>query len=928
MTMIIVPQKGGGSGSGVAIYQNIADLPPTAPDGTVASVIEDQTLRQFDSNTNQWVIVGGPGVVFTGTDTDSIDVTVSSNVISADLLLSSNPADAGNLLIDLSIQSTGSKGLRAQLAESDIRGLFSASSPISYDDTTGVFSFASSPTFSGTVSATAFLAAEGDPSPLTGYGFTGDGDTGMYSSGDGAIEFYNNGFLRIEMDQGGFKTINGQPFKFPYSPGSNGQTLVMTDDSIGQLSWGIPSIIKDPDTLAYFDSSGELQSFNHYVINGVEGFNVNYSISVQDNASNSLNSSQYDFTPTEDSPATTWTINNIQATVRTSGFEFGTGGNALSINNYGIAHDGDGDTGTLEFNRYYFNLGNGTDPIKIRGFSYSMGFANINANVEINGPIQGYIFQPSFDSTVTMTAGSYANIFGDFVNAPIDVNGWSSFVSNPTFAGIQNNSNYVAFQANPQITSFLGNAGGFGFVLGGNWGTFTTGGFTGINLNANITSVQNAQGISIDQNIAACTNYTGLNINVSNVSSTNPAKAISTNGPIEINGTISGFKSLAPVNGGGQPNSGHQLITQLTQPASTTTAFADFIGVNTASLMSFGDNSTVTTALLGLTALGLPAVVSIGNGASVDKISGAVFALSFDAAQTGVGTLTEGIACYALAIPNATTVVDRFIGFKAEFPFGNVGTDNWGVYAKDYANSWFEDGVKIGGTAGSTDKVANTSIALEVEGKALRVKPMTQSARDALTPLEGMIVGNSDTNLLNYYTGSLWLAFGDSAFTATAPLNFDIPTQTLSISQATTSTNGYLSSTDWNTFNGKLSPTATNNGTNSSWIGSGQTPASASQNATNGQTSTGTFDRDIMQFTIYEATGRRSILCFADYASGVVTAVSDPSNIFLPSDSGTGIYVSKSASSNVISVKNRLGSTVTITIQAINSNITSATAWT
>ncbi len=42
-----------------------------------------------------------------------------------------------------------------------------------------------------------------------------------------------------------------------------------------------------------------------------------------------------------------------------------------------------------------------------------------------------------------------------------------------------------------------------------------------------------------------------------------------------------------------------------------------------------------------------------------------------------------------------------------------------------------------------------------------------------------------------------------TALSATAPLSYDNTTGVFSISQATTSTNGYLSSTDWNTFNNK-----------------------------------------------------------------------------------------------------------------------------
>jgi len=62
---------------------------------------------------------------------------------------------------------------------------------------------------------------------------------------------------------------------------------------------------------------------------------------------------------------------------------------------------------------------------------------------------------------------------------------------------------------------------------------------------------------------------------------------------------------------------------------------------------------------------------------------------------------------------------------------------------------------------------------------------------------------------ISYDNSTYYLASNPSAFialtalSATAPLSYDNTTGVFSISQATTSTNGYLSSTDWNTFNNK-----------------------------------------------------------------------------------------------------------------------------
>jgi len=64
---------------------------------------------------------------------------------------------------------------------------------------------------------------------------------------------------------------------------------------------------------------------------------------------------------------------------------------------------------------------------------------------------------------------------------------------------------------------------------------------------------------------------------------------------------------------------------------------------------------------------------------------------------------------------------------------------------------------------------------------------------------------NSSTGVISF-TGTVYTDSSIKALlSASAPLSFNSTTGAFSISQATTSTNGYLSSTDWNTFNGKQS---------------------------------------------------------------------------------------------------------------------------
>jgi len=127
---------------------------------------------------------------------------------------------------------------------------------------------------------------------------------------------------------------------------------------------------------------------------------------------------------------------------------------------------------------------------------------------------------------------------------------------------------------------------------------------------------------------------------------------------------------------------------------------------------------------------------------------------------------------------------------------------------------------------------------------------------------------------------------------------------------------------------GAIEPSVTvpNNPTNNTFVGSGQVPASPGATAADGETSTATFSTQAMMFMVTIDTGD-SFICHTNYFTNLVTSMSDPGNKFLISDAGVGIYIFKSSSSYVLSVKNRLGSSHAILIQALNSEITSATPW-
>jgi hypothetical protein len=88
------------------------------------------------------------------TDTNSLDLTYATGALSGDVRLSSNAADAGFTIVGLSTQSTGVVGLRAQVQNTAVQGLFSATAPVVYS--AGVFSFDTA-----TTALTAYLLKTG-----------------------------------------------------------------------------------------------------------------------------------------------------------------------------------------------------------------------------------------------------------------------------------------------------------------------------------------------------------------------------------------------------------------------------------------------------------------------------------------------------------------------------------------------------------------------------------------------------------------------------------------------------------------------------------------------------------------------------------------------------------------------------------------------
>ena len=568
-----------------------------------------------------------------------------------------------------------------------------------------------------------------------------------------------------------------------------------------------------PFKAARFSSAGLLDQVGQISIDDNGYVSVSYQAAPNGLSGNfNTNGTNLVVQPLQNSPDESWNLSNnyLQFDTASNGFSLGDNGVALRFVINGFSHQGTGDLGGIEFIQNNFQIGNGTDPIDIKGLGYIFGFGSINANVNISGALQGYGFQPNVDAAATLDVNAYTQAFYDAANIGCPTRGHTSFNASPTIAVIPNGYSFQGMAVNPSIPVIDASGGITGVSVGGNLGTFGANSYyNGISVNPNIASARYAAGLNVtmdnvtvypgissslviqDLTIAAdvpsafgdtvSIEYTpgavagaevvsqiglaftvqiesgvstatqvaaalnaffgftsNLNVTISGVGSNPQVTQAATNlaggedpgrkqaafldGDVEITGSLTfvgelgiaklnAFASQALVNGGGSPGTIHGLITQPTVAANVTVALADTIGVNTAMLLTIGDNAVVTTGFVGVSALALPAVVSMGAGSTIDRVAASTFAVNLDATATG-GTIDILDLCRSVAIPNGVTAINKLHGFIFDLPFGDPGTVTWGFYESPGAHNFFAGDLKIG----SGTDIADSGYKLHVEG--------------------------------------------------------------------------------------------------------------------------------------------------------------------------------------------------------------------
>jgi hypothetical protein len=323
--------------------------------------------------------------------------------------------------------------------------------------------------------------------------------------------------------------------------------------------------------------------------------------------------------------------------------------------------------------------------------------------------------------------------------------------------------------------------------------------------------------------------------------------------------TARGAKALIKVT----PNTTTTQVTALTINQDSTAVFANTVTAN--GVLLTGNTGTVTSV-----------AATAGTGISV----------------SGSPITTSGTLTITNTAPDQTVVLTAGTGISTSGTYPNFTITNTSPSSGGTVTSITAGTGLSGGTITSSGTIAIDSTVATLTGTQTLTNKTISGANNTLSNIGNSSLTNSAITINGTSTslgGSISVGTVTSV-TGTAPISSSGGnTPAISISQATTSTNGYLSSTDWNTFNNKQPAgtyvTSVSGTTGRITSSGGTTPAIdlASGVATPGTTGSSSL---IPVITI-DTYGRVTSITTASNPQGTVTSVSGTGTVSGISLSGT-----------------------------------------
>jgi hypothetical protein len=329
------------------------------------------------------------------------------------------------------------------------------------------------------------------------------------------------------------------------------------------------------------------------------------------------------------------------------------------------------------------------------------------------------------NSPINQTAGSYDGfqVFGYGTSKPTTFTG---FLSQPGYTGVGTTQTHFLASGSADVTGVLQ---GFSMSCSGDAGSVG-----GLSI-APTGSYTNATGISIDLSSATITNRpVGLDIQNGTVTSTVTFQTTSSLPTLVDSGNV--IRPIFEV-ASGSPITGTDVLMS-----------------NLAGFMDIKDNHSGSAIDLGIASVGFVSQVAVAATKTADNISMLLAGLAIEGTSAG-GTVTDAHLIRAFAANFGGTLnIGTLYGLKVESGLSALATLAFGISVDDQGTENYVPRMVV---SGATKTVSSSDVALDInDAKAFRLGRVTTAQRLAMTPIQGLLVFDTDTNKPYHADGTSW----------------------------------------------------------------------------------------------------------------------------------------------------------------------------